>query len=214
MLKSLQSLFYKYPAIKYKKGELIIRSTDTPQGIYYIKEGYVRIFFILSNGREFTVNILKPLSYFPMIWAIGNVNNNYYFQSMTNAVLYRAPKDKVMKLLHDNPQIFFILTKRILVGVNSLLSSVEHLLCIDAYQRIVSMLLILSRRFGEKKGELVQIGINLTHQDIASLVGVSRETASLLLKKLKDKKIIFYSRGKISIVSSTKLIKESSSPKD
>ena len=63
--------FYKQFTIRdYKKGEMLIRADDDPQGIFCLTKGYIRQYTISSLGTELTLHILKPTSYFPMVWAL------------------------------------------------------------------------------------------------------------------------------------------------
>ena len=76
--------FYKqFKTRTYKKGETLIRSDDDPQGIFCLKKGYIRQYTISAAGTELTLHILKPTSYFPMVWAINGTPNVYYFEALT-----------------------------------------------------------------------------------------------------------------------------------
>src|SRR3989344_193941 len=139
----------------YKKGETILRSDDNPQGVYYIKKGFVKMDSIFENGREITLNIFKPGAYFPMTWAVGGI-----------------------------------------------LQNIEFILCGDAYHRVLGAVFLSAKRFGEVKGNgKITIKIPLTHQDIANIAGMSRETATLAIKRLRKKKIITYKKRLIFIAN-------------
>ena len=192
MYSRLDNFFAKFNSVHtYKKGEIIIRADDTPSGIFYLKKGFVRLYSISKDGQEITFNVFKVGSYFPMIWAIGNFPNTYFFEAMTNVKLVRASKEELIKFLKEDPENLWELTRRILVGLNGLLALAEYRLFGDAHTKVASIVLTAARRFGEKKnnGEIV-INLPLTHRQIASLTGLTRETTSLAMKKLKDEGVI------------------------
>ena len=79
-----------------KKKELLIRADDDPSGIFYLKKGFVREYAITKKGDELVVNMFKPVSFFPMSWAINNTPNMYFFEAVTDLRVWRAPKDKAL----------------------------------------------------------------------------------------------------------------------
>lgn len=185
--------FYKQFKIRnYKKGEMLIRADDDPQGIFCLTKGYVRKYTISKTGSELTLQILKPLSYFPMVWAINGTPNVYYYEALTSVEVGRAPRDQVVNFIKDKPTIIFALMSELLEDYTEALTRVEHLVFSDAYRRVISVLLYIAKHFGEKSDNGIIIGHYFTQQDIATLVGVARETASNEMVKLEKKGLIKY----------------------
>ncbi|MBI2593271.1 Crp/Fnr family transcriptional regulator [Candidatus Daviesbacteria bacterium] len=208
VFKKLENFFSKRKLLNYKKGEIIIRSDDIPQGVFYVQKGYVSLYTMLEDGRQITLNIFKPGSYFSMMWAISDIPNAYCFQAITQTSLYRAPKGEVVDFLKRNPDVLFDVTRRILVGLDGILTIIQHLVSGTAYQKIGTTLVILAKRFGRKSRNLgITIELALTHQDIANLCGITRETTSLAMKKLEKKKLISYNTHHVVVKSVLKLEK-------
>lgn len=186
-------IFYKQFTIRtYKKGEMLIRADDDPQGIFYLTKGYVRQYTISKSGYELTLQILKPIAYFPMIWAINGAPNVYYFEALTSVVVGRAPKELVVNFIKDKPAIIFGLMSELLEDYAETLTRIEHLVFSDAYRRVISVLLYIAKHFGEESNTGIIIRHHFTHQDIAALVGVARETASNEIALLEKKGLITY----------------------
>src|SRR5471030_2565583 len=176
--------FYKQFTIRnYKKGEMLIRADDDPQGIFCLKKGYVRQYTISKAGYELTLHILKPISYFPMVWAVNGTPNIYYFEALTPVEVGRAPKDQVVNFIKNKPTIIFELLSELIEDYAESLKRIEHLVFSDAYRRVISVLLYIAKHFGKTHGRGVIIDHRFTQQDIATLVGVARETASIELVK-------------------------------
>ncbi len=186
-------IFYKqFTVRKYKKGEMLIRADDDPQGIFCLTKGYVRQYTISKTGFELSLHILKPISYFPMVWAINGTPNVYYFEALTPVEVGRAPRDQVVNFIKDKPTIIFELMSELLEDYAETLTRVEHLVFSDAYRRVISVLLYIAKHFGEKANNGVIVHHRFTQQDIATLVGVARETASNELVKLEKKGLVKY----------------------
>jgi len=204
----LDEYFAGHKLSTFKKGSALVSLGEEPEEVFYLKEGYVRMSTVLISGNELTLNIYKPGSLFPMFWALGDVANNYAFETMTEAQVYRVPKSEVTKYLQENPDVSFDLIKRILAGVDGLLANYHHLLVGDADSRIASAILTAAKRFGGETNDGILIDLPLTHQDIANLAGVSRETSSISIEKLLKEGILGKKNRKFLVLNIDKLRKK------
>src|SRR3989338_1474157 len=185
--------FYKQFTIReYKKGETLIRADDDPQGIFCLKKGYVRQYTISKTGFELTLHILKPISYFPMVWAINGTPNIYFFEALTAVEVGRAPRDQVVNFIKDKPTVIFELMSELLEDYAETLTRVEHLVFSDAHRRVISVLLYIAKHFGKDHKRGIIVHHRFTQQDIATLVGIARETANNEMVKLEKKGFITY----------------------
>jgi len=185
--------FYnKFKSRRYKKGETLIRADDNPQGIFCLTKGYVRQYTISKSGSELTLNILKPISYFPMAWAINGTPNIYYFEALTPVEVGRAPRGEVVDFIKDKPELIFSLMGELLEKYGETLTRIEHLVFSDAYRRVLSVFIYLAKHLGDEIDGRMVVKHRFTHQDIATLVGVARETATNEINKLENKKFIRY----------------------
>lgn len=191
--KQFEKFYKQFSLREYKKGEMLIRSDDDPQGIFCLTKGYVRQYSISETGIELTLHILKPTSYFPMVWAINGTPNVYNFEALTPVVVGRAPRDQVVDFIKDKPVIIFELMSELLEDYAETLTRVEHLVFSDAYRRVISVLLYVAKHFGVDSGGVIVVDTRFTHQDIATLVGVARETASTEMVKLEKRGLVEYS---------------------
>ena len=139
-------IFYEqFSTRDYKKGEMLIRADDDPQGIFCLTKGYVRQYTISKSGNELSLHILKPISYFPMVWAINGTPNVYFFEALTPVEVGRAPKEQVVNFIKDKPSLLFELMSELLEDYAETLTRVEHLVFSDAYRRVISILLYIAK---------------------------------------------------------------------
>lgn len=188
--KELETFYKQFSIRHYKKGEVLIRADDNPQGIFCLKKGYVRQYTISKAGFELTLHILRPVSYFPMVWAVNGTPNVYFFEALTEVEVGRAPREQVVNFIKDKPTIIFELLSELIEDYAESLTRIEHLVFSDAYRRVISVLLYISKHFGEQTDKGIIVDHRFTQQDIATLVGVARETASNELVKLEKKGLI------------------------
>lgn len=205
---TLERFYNQYPAIRYKKGETIVHAHDPPSGIFGIQEGYVRVYSISEQGKELTLIIFKPGSIFPVTWGVAGLSNLYYVDALTPIVIRRAPRSDFRKFLKENPDVLYSLIKRLLVRISGLMIRMEYMTFGSAYNKVASILSICADRFGRRKGKKIIIQMPLGHKDIANLIGLTRETTSIEMKKLQNKKIIDHTNHLLVIKNLKKLQKE------
>lgn len=199
----LATFFSQFKQCKYKKGEILVRAGDEPSGIFYLTKGRVKEYSISQNGDEFVVNIFKPVSFFPMSWAINGTQNDYFFEAMEDVEAIKAPREKVVEFIKNQPEVLFDLLSRVFRGMDGILQRMTYFMSGSAYTRLVTELLIDAKRFGKIEGN--KVTLNSTEKDIASQAGMSRETVSREFKILKDKGILTFARNEIIVPDIHKL---------
>ncbi len=203
--KKLEVFFTQFSIQDYKKGEILIRADDEPAGIFYLKNGTVRQYSISKDGEEQTLTLYKPISYFPMMWAINSIPNTYYFEATTPAQVIRAPKDAVLEFIKKEPDVLYDLVTRVYSGMHGLLSRMEYLLFNSAYNKILFTLINNAIRFGEKVNN--EIYLHMTHKDIAAFSGLTPETISREIKKLEEKGLI-KNQNQLLIIKDIKILED------
>lgn len=184
------TFFSQYHLQPMGKGTILLQPEDNPAGVYYLKAGHVKMYYISSQGIEITLHIFNPESFFPMTWVLNDIPNRYYYEAFTDIEMYCVPKNKVLSFLKNEPDVLLDLTRRIFSGVDKLTMRIEHMAYEKSYGKVISILMYLSKHFGLAKDNTVYLKYVFTHHDIGSLAGISRETATRVLGKLKRRGII------------------------
>lgn len=186
----LNQFFSQYKLRQYKKGETFLRAGDSPQGIFFIKKGFVRLYSLSSYGKELTLVLYKPGDFFPVVWVFTSQPSIYYFETLSKVEMSRAPREKFINFVEGNKDILNETIYHIIQRFQVALRRMESLTFGNASSRLASVLLIYANRFGIKQEDGIVIPIPLTHKDIANLVGMARETVSIELKKIIDKGVV------------------------
>lgn len=133
---------------------------------------------------------------------------NTSFEAITTVVLRRKPEVAFLDLINTDADALRDVFKLSMDFINVLINRIENLELNNSYPRIINRLLMLSKRFGEWKGNQVTIVAPITHGILANSINMSRETASRELEKLKRKGIITEKSHFIIIKDIKKLEKE------
>jgi CRP/FNR family transcriptional regulator len=185
----IQEYFSTFPKRAYPKGQIIIFANEDPSAVYYIVEGKVRNYDHTYRGDEVIVNIFKPPAFIPMSWAINRAPNQYFYRTEEPTTLHVVPTDKALEFVKANPDVMLDLLSRLYHGIDGLLGRMVHLMSGTARSRVMYELIIECRRFGQnEKADTYELTVS--EVDLAARSGLSRETVSREISKLKEQKLI------------------------
>ena len=163
---------------------LIFDQSDPSRSVYMVKRGAVRLARITADGKEVTVAVLGPGDLFGEESLFAGTPRTTFAIALEETLLCRAKAEDLFALLKVEPQLALNVAKAVSDRLVEMTSTVEDL----AYARLSDRLMHLLRRLALEHGRPVEGGVEitvrLTHADIASLVGSTRETVSLELARL------------------------------
>lgn len=183
----LETFFENAQVLDYIKGQSILRPEDVPYGVYYLKKGYVRQYMLSPLGDVFIIHIYKPGSFFPLTWLLNDSSNIFHFEAMTHVTIARTQKEKFVQFLTSSPDVMYYTCQKLAAGIYGLVNRVGQLVLDDASTKTVLLLLYFAETFGKKSSLGIELNVPLTHREIASWIGTTRETASIQMEKLIKK---------------------------
>ncbi|OGE39001.1 hypothetical protein A3F00_01815 [Candidatus Daviesbacteria bacterium RIFCSPHIGHO2_12_FULL_37_11] len=192
-LLNFDSFFEQFPSKIFKKRVTIINAGVESEDVYYLKKGYARAYGVSSEGEELTMVIFQPGDFFPLISTIMPAKIDHYIESLTEVEIIAVPRLKFIDFLRSRQDLVIDLAMRLTARFEGVLTRMEYLVFGTAAQKLASIIIILGDRFGEKKETGVYIKSPLTHKDLASLIGITRETTSLILSDFVKKNYIIFS---------------------
>jgi CRP/FNR family transcriptional regulator, anaerobic regulatory protein len=196
---ALVNLFHQGTRLTYKKGEFVIRPGELPSGVFYISQGLVKAYDITKYGEENLLIIRQKGDILGLTWAITNERRNIIYATLAPTELFQISREQFIHFLRDEPQAALPLID-MLVDMYRLHS--ERILNLEyrsVRERLVSFLLTTAKRFGKQGKNGIILDVPLRHQDIASSISATRETASRELAALERLGLII--RDKQSIVT-------------
>lgn len=204
----LADYFQKFPTRSYKKGRIILEGRPSTHSIFYIEEGFVNAYKLLPNGTQKIYLFYKPGEFFPIISTFSGIHKNLFYEALSNVVVRKTSKEEFLTYVGDKPDILKEIINRIIENHSIYINRVDNLEYTNAYARLISRLLFLAERFGEKSEKGTLINIPVTHDDIANTVTMTRETASREIERLLKKDLISMKKHLIIIPSILKLKRE------
>ena len=195
--KRYQAFLEKHPVRTFKKGEIIIFQGEAPRATFVVKEGIVKAYNLSVGGDEKPVGFHAPGSVFPSAWVYGKTPSAiYYYEAFTpSAVLYTINRDEYVTFIKSSPELMYEELDRHLrdeLGYSMRLNALQHSRASDKLLYTLHYLALSNGR--QVAPHMIEIELDLTHQDFANLTGLTRETAATELNKLKHKGVISYDK--------------------
>jgi len=181
----------------FRKGDPIIRSGETPQGVFYIYEGLVKAYEITKYHEENLLIIRKQGELFPLIWAISGQERHVIYQALAPTTTWRISREKLHEFIEKSPET---LAPVLDMTIDMYRMHGDRIMTLEyrtVRERIISFLLNMSHRFGEQVEDGTLISVPLRHQDIASSVNATRETTSRELSALERKGLLSNKQSQI-----------------
>jgi CRP/FNR family transcriptional regulator len=202
----IHAFFSQYPKRVYPKGQILIFGDESPQHVFFLAKGKVRKYDISYRGDEVIVNVFQSPAFFPMSWALNRYKNRYFYKTEEPTEVYIAPADDTVEFLRANADVTLDFLSRLYKGMEGLLGRMVHLMSGTAKSRLAYELIIECRRFGKKQPD-GSVLLSANESDIAARSGLSRETVSREIHKLKAQKLVSVDHGGISILDPAALQK-------
>ena len=165
----------------FAKNVILVNEGDPSEMFYLILKGQVKVFISDEKGKEVLLNLQGPGEYFGEIAIIDQAPRSASVMTLESCQIAVVSKQGFERCLAENPEIAMGLIRNLVKYVRSLTEQVKRLALMDVYGRLVHTFKALAN---EQNGRLV-IEKRLTHQDIANMVGSSREMVSRIMKDLK-----------------------------
>jgi CRP/FNR family transcriptional regulator, cyclic AMP receptor protein len=165
----------------FPKRAIIVTEGDDSDSLYVMISGKARVFVADDKGREVQLNQLGVGEYFGEVTLDGGPRSASVtaLEDCRCAVVKRA---ELTAFIEKNPELAIHIVRKLARRVRDLTENVRSLALMDVYGRVARLLLELAE---DKDGRLV-VSEPLTHKDIASRVGASREMISRIFSDLAD----------------------------
>lgn len=181
---------------QFAKRRTILFQGEVPRSTMVVQSGIVKVYGITSGGDQRTVTLLSAGDIFPVECVFDKSRVSlYYYEAVTDCSIFSVPKTDFLNVLNTNKELKDHIFQEYMAHYTSATMHIYALEHSHAQDKLVYILQYLVARFGEKQPNgLTRINLRLSHQDIAEMVGLTRETTAVELHRLKDKGLIDYQR--------------------
>lgn len=190
--------------VKVKKGGLLFHEGKSPQGVYLLRKGKVKLFTTDAQGREQIVHLAKPGDLMGYRAVLGNDCFSCSASGLEDSEMILLPKASFLNLLESNAAFSHAIIRLLTAELRHAEHHLGGLARKPVKARLAEALLLLADTYGfENDGVTLTVG--LTREEIAGLVGTATETAIRLLNSLKDEGWLATSGRKIRLLDKASL---------
>ncbi len=189
----------------YPKYHVVFEEGETGDALYIIRSGLVKISKESSDGRTKTLALLSPGEVFGEMAVLSDEGRSANAETLADTICVIIAREDFTTLIEKNSsiamQIIRTLSERLVLADRQ----IKNLALGNSRAKIADLLMQLSRDFGSKSEDGTRVEVRLTHQELADLAGLARETTTKLLNEfVKDEAILLKDR-EIEIIDKEKL---------
>ena len=175
------SLRASMDSVKIAKGGILFKEGDEGEHVYVIVDGKLKLGTSSTDGRENLLSILGPGEMFGELSLFDPGPRTSTATAVTDAKLLSLSHEKLIPWLKGNPEVSPHLLARLAQRLRRTNEAVGDLVFSDVPGRVAKALIDLGERFGKQTDEGLYVNHDLTQEELAQLVGASRETVNKAL---------------------------------
>lgn len=167
--------------IDLSRGEVLFEEGDAGDTLYVISRGKMKLGRRSTDGRENLLSVLGPSEMFGELSLFDPGPRTATLTAVGETTVYEVGHDQVIEWLEANPKVAKHLLEALARRLRRTNDALADLVFSDVPGRVAKALVELAGRFGESAGDGVRVGHDLTQEELAQLVGASRETVNKAL---------------------------------
>lgn len=170
---------------EYQRGHVILHPGARSNVIYLLKEGRVKVSAYSPEGKEHILAILEPGDLFGETALVGE-REPVHIEAFENALVCGIKKDDFESIVLVHPELAMRIIRGLAERLRLAEEEIENLVFRDVPARLAAVLLRLGEEYGRQGDGTLQLQLRLTHHDLASMIGASRETVTTVLNRFRD----------------------------
>ncbi|WP_052296078.1 Crp/Fnr family transcriptional regulator [Thermodesulfobium narugense] len=193
--------------MKLPKGSTVFSASEKSQGVFIIKSGWVKISRISKDGKESVVGCIRnPKEIIGLAEVLLNKNRTCNAVAITDIEIGFLKTEDFYNLIKEDFNISLKIMRLLAARMREAEENVHNLSSNYVSKRLASFLYKASFKWGIDDEDGIKIPLNLTHEEIAQVVGTSRQTTTKALNMLQKKGIIKLEKKQIKILDIKKLL--------
>lgn len=178
---------------------------DAANMVYLVRSGIIKVSKVSDEGRELTLHFFTRDHLCGELAIVTESPHDTSAEAFEDTNVIAIGKDDFTRVMMRNPALAMRMIKLVGERRRRLESRVENLLFKSAHARLAGLFLELAQNFGVRDSRGVIVNLKLTHKEIASLIGATRETVSFAILDLRKDGLILTEGKRVVIVDETRM---------
>jgi CRP-like cAMP-binding protein len=168
---------------RFRRGEIIVEQGRKSNALFILLTGRARVLTADSRGREVILAVLQPGDYVGEMSLIDNEPHSATVRAEVQTDVLVLGRTEFARCLPENSSLSYAIMRGLVARLRNADRQIESLALLDVYGRVARTLLDMS----EQDGEIKIIRNKVSRQDLAKIVGASREMVSRVMKDLEER---------------------------
>lgn len=198
----LEEISSNFRQRSYRKGEIIFHQGDDSRQFFVIVEGMIRVYHLTPGGEETTVNIFTKGQLLGEVALVDSEPRSATAQAISTCTVLEMPSSRAIEYLTNVPGLGLSMCRQITQKLRWTTMYAEAIARYDTSGRLLHFLLLFNQQFGQEiePGVRYQINLGLNQSDLASLVGAKRGWVNSKLRNWRERDLIEFEKGMITIL--------------
>ncbi len=163
---------------------------DPGDRVFFLVGGRVKCSKVSRDGKELILAYRRPGDMFGELCVLDGNPREEMVEAVKSAIVVEVPRETFAGLLLEDAGLAFEFARIVGQRRRAVEHRIEHLIFRDVSAKLAALLLDLADEFGAPDGDGVRLDVRITHQEMANLVGSTRETVSMMLAQFRKRGIV------------------------
>lgn len=196
----------------FRRGEPIYLPNDEADAVMLVAKGRVKICYVTPDGKQSILGFVDTGELFGELSLFDTSNRQEFAEAIETSTIVLIPKAAMLQLMSNHQHVCVGITKLIGDRRQRIERRLRNLLFRSNRERVVHLLIEMAEKYGVRTDAGIELTIKLSHQEMASTIGSTRETVTVMLGQLQAENCIRIARRRITITDLDKLSQEVNEP--
>ncbi len=189
----------------FSRGSPVCLPSGGTDSVFLLASGLVEICHLTPDGKKSILTFVEPGEMFGELAIFDPQQRDEHVEAVEASTVVMIPTGEMHHLMSECSDVAIAITKLIGLRRHRIERRLKNLLFLSNRDRLIHLLLDLSEQFGWLAPDGIRLRVKLTHQDLANLIGSTRETVTVILGQLRAEGSIDGSRQKLVLCDPHKL---------
>jgi len=182
----------------FTRGNLVYLPSDASRSVLLLTTGRVKIYHITAEGKQAVLALIDPGELFGELAVFDREGRRDEFaEAMENSTVVLIPQEEIQRLMESYPQVSLEMSRLMGLRRQRIERRLKSLLFRSNRERLIHLLMELAEKYGRETSEGLLLGIKLSHQELASMIGSTRETVTVTLGELQEEDSVIIRRRQL-----------------
>lgn len=192
---------------KYKRRQVIFYEDNPAFGLYCIHAGKVKLYKTTADGKRLTLRLADPGDQLGHLAIFTEQPYSATGEALEDSTVCFVDRQVLPTLMAKSQEVTWSIIHGLAQGLSITRDRATDMAHRSVRERVAGMLLQLKAKYGIEDGAAVRLDIALTREDLAELIGTTKETLVRVLSDFRQEQIVADKGGKLMLLSPEKLVK-------